>query len=120
MEKYITEYIPRRRKLKEEDQCFFTGKYNITFYYDPYLDQTTGKEYYLLLIDEFDGDSHIKKRSLYVENSREDDYAEMWNGLHRVNVVESLMLGTKNNEKIWFRDNAYAPSVGFTYGKIRR
>ena len=98
MNKWVTDMVPRRRKLRESDQVFEVGKYNVVFYFDEYKDGDS--EYYLLHIYEFDGDTHIGSRRLYVFKENEDTYGEMWKSLHNETRVDELYANTKDNQRI--------------------
>lgn len=117
---YITEYVPKRRKLREEDQVFEVGKYNVNFYFDPYKDGD--RDFFLLKIEEFEGDTFVKSRTLYVLKETEDSYGEMWMGLHNGVMAESridaLMLNTKDNQRIRYIDYATKLGSGFHISRV--
>lgn len=120
MNMYVTKYVPQRKRLTEEDQVFEVGKYNIAFYFDTYNDH--GLDYYLLKIEEFEGDTFIKSRTLYVLKETEDSYGEMWMGLHNGVLAESrvdaLMLNTKDNQRIRYIDYATRLGSGFHISRV--
>ena len=91
MKHYITETIEIRRKLKEQDQMFYVGDYNVDFYFDEYLDHASGKEFYLLIISEFNGDELVKKKSLYIHKEDEETYSRAWQNLHDEGMLKLLM-----------------------------
>ena len=103
MNMYITEMVPRKRKLKEEDQVLMVGRYNVSFYFDEYLQG--GKAYYLLKIEEFDGIEQdakfVQSRILWITKGTEDTYGIVWQLLHDKNLLGRLMNGTKDNQRIY-------------------
>ena len=120
MNMYVTKYVPQRRKLREEDQIFEVGKYNIAFYFDTYKEGD--REYYLLKIEQFEGDKFIKSRTLYILNEIENSYGEMWESLHNgvmaESRIEALMLNTKDNQRIRYIDYAQRLGSGFHISRV--
>lgn len=98
MNKYITETITRRRKLREEDQFFMVGRFNVTFN----MDETCGKKcrYYLVNIVEFDGIETtarpLDNRFLYIVKENENTYTDVWQMLHNADIVNRLMCNLDN------------------------
>ena len=93
---YVTKKV--RCKLKEEDQCFEVGDYNVGFYWDPYLGK--GKEYYGLKIEKFIGDTVIADKWLYVLKENQNTYPNAWEKLHDELVLSQLIRKAKNSKVI--------------------
>lgn len=91
MEHYVTELVERKRKLKEEDQGFYVGDFNVDFYWDEYTDKASGEEFYLLIISEFKGDEFIQKKCLYIHKENEETYGKAWQNLHDEGMLKLLM-----------------------------
>ena len=86
-----------RVKVKEEDQFFMVGDYNVTFYGDPYLGNN-GKEYYALEIIKFDGDTEIARNWLYVPRVNKRTYPDVWEKLHDESRLTALMKLARNSK----------------------
>lgn len=91
---YLTKTV--RVKMKEEDQFFMVGDYDVNFYRDPYLDK--GKEYYGLEIAQFEGNWQVGCRKwLYVPKESETTYSTTWEKLHNENRLAELMKLPRNS-----------------------
>lgn len=91
-------YITKKVRLREEDQFFMYGDYNVTFYWDPYI--SNGKEYYGLRIDSFDGDTPVAENWLYVPKVKENTYSDTWEKLHDKLVLSQLIRKPRNSRVI--------------------
>ena len=85
---YVTKKV--RCKLKEEDQCFEVGDFNVTFYFDPYKGGDSN-EYYMMQIQKFNGNSVIKENTLYVKKTEKETYPKMWEMLHDKSYLGFLL-----------------------------
>ena len=94
---YIEKLVRKRVKIKEEDQFFMVGDFNVTFYGDPYLGNN-GNEFYALEIIKFDGDTEIARNWLYVPKVNKATYPEAWKKLHDASRLEALMKRTQNSK----------------------
>ena len=78
-----------KRKLRETDQAFQVGDYNINFYMDAYLDK--GKEYYLAEVIKFSGNEVIKQNFVYVTKRNKETYGAFWEKFHEEKFLDAVI-----------------------------
>lgn len=85
----IKSVYPIPTKVKEEDQFFMVGDYNVNLYMDTNHD--SGKEYHLLTIEKFNDNDCIDKKSLYVLKHNDNAYCVAWAALHDEGLLDDLI-----------------------------
>lgn len=85
---YIEKVI--KVKMREEDQFFEIGDYNVGFYWDEYLGNN-GNELYAIDLDKFDGDKRIAHKWLYVRKVNDETYPTVWARLHKETLLNKLI-----------------------------
>lgn len=85
VKKTITVY----KELTENDQVFEVDDFNVCMYFDTHHDD--GKEYYLLQLQQFDGNDILQSNSLYILKESEDTCGQVWEKLHNRDVLCSLV-----------------------------
>lgn len=93
---YVTKMV--KAKLKEEDQVFEVGNYNV--YFDMGEVHDNGEIYHSLFISEFIGDREINRKRFYVRKYSEQSYPKNWEKLHDESWIRWLMRGFKDNSRI--------------------
>jgi hypothetical protein len=91
---YIEKVI--KVKMREEDQFFEIGDYNVGFYWDEYLGKN-GNEFYAIGLDKFDGDKLIAHKWLYVRKVNDETYPTVWARLHKETLLNELINRADNS-----------------------
>lgn len=77
------------KKIKESDQCFLVGDFNVYFYFDPY--NGNDAEYYGCELIKFNGNAVLKRVWLYFRKESETTYQKIWERLHDESLLEKLI-----------------------------